>query len=418
MTQNFKKLALAAGVSVGMAAMSMPSHATINGAPGEALLVPLVVYATPGVSGYYANTYVQVSTPGAIGFDDVPNIFLDSNTTPTNADATLFPLNESLAKVGGATIHWYWFDARSVHRLDKPLHVTANDTVFIDWEASARSSGTTYDGVAGYMVIGTETARRGVAADFNLFGDAWLALDAVGDLNDAGTFNEDGAALASIPVYPMADGKDQKDDKGNPLLSIADGVHYKGGIPDAVSPLISGMRTNRSDGVADLTAFDLTLFSRYEPSLHVVWLDQNLGSTSAPNYVPVDVYDSEEMACSATVDLRNELNVIWIKQLDGNGVPVNPDQKFFAQTAEGLCHSSNDTVALGQPSFVTYYLDEYVDTNVDRPESAGVVFTLIWATDGPNQDTNGFIDRNADEWSYSAFGQTMLLGHERGLFRQ
>ncbi|WP_295402326.1 hypothetical protein [uncultured Thiocystis sp.] len=409
MTQNFKKLAIAAGVSVGMAALSMPSHATITGSVGEALLVPLVVYATQDVSGYYANTYIQVSTPGAIGFDDVPNIFVAPNTTPTNADATLFPLDADLQSKTTGIIHWYWFDARSIHRLDKPLPVTANDVVTIDWADAAASSGIQYDGVAGYMVVGTETARRGEAANFDMFGDAWLAMDVT-------ALDGTEAVLASIPVYPLSDGVDAEDADGEPLLTITDSVHYKGGIPNAVSPLIAGMRTNRSDGIADLTAFDLTLLSRLEPSIHVVWLDQNLDEVDGYSTdIPVDVYDSDEVACSATVSIENELNVIWIDEIGVDGIPVDADEIFFAQTSESLCIPNYvDAAGLNVSSFVTYYIDEYVDTDVDRPESAGVAFTLVWAVEGNNVDTT----IGKDWFNYTAFGQTMLLGHERALFRQ
>jgi hypothetical protein len=327
----------------------------------------------------------------------------------------LFPLDPDLQDSNTAIIHWYWFDKRSVHRLDKPLEVTANDVVTIDWADAAASSGIQYDGVAGYMVVGTETARRGEAANFDMFGDAWLAMDVT-------ALDGTEAVLASIPVYPLSDGADAEEADGDPLLTIADSVHYKGGIPDAVSPLISGMRTNRSDDIPDLTAFDLTLLSRLEPSMHVIWLDKNLdeivdidGDGVVDKYstdIPVDVYDSDEVACSATVSIENELNVIWIDEIGTDGIPVEADEIFFAQTSESLCIPNyEDAAGLNVSSFVTYYIDEYVDTAADRPESAGVAFTLIWATEGDN-------DVDLGPWSYTAFGQTMLLGHERGLFRQ
>ncbi|MBK5967070.1 hypothetical protein CCR95_24125 [Thiocystis minor] len=410
MTQNFKKLAIAAGVSVGMAALSMPSHASIMGAAGEALLVPLVVYATPAISGYYANTFVQVSTPGAIGFDDVPNIFISPNTTPTNADATLFPLDADLQSATTGILHWYWFDHRSIHRLDKPLRVTPNDVVTIDWYQASRPS-TKYDGQAGYMVVGTETARRGEAANFNMFGEAWLAMDVVG----VDGFNEAGASLATVPVYPMSDGAD------GDFLTLQDSVIYKGGIPNQVSPLIAGVRTNRSDGIPDLTAFDMTLLTRTQPSMHVVWLDVNLDEVDGYSTdIPVDVYDSDEVACSATVSLKNELNVIWIDQVVApSGVAVDPEEIFFAQTNETLCVPSIDKAAsLTSPSFATYYLDEYVDTDVDRPESAGVAFNLVWADSTVGTNVDDGEDTIDGPWSYTNFGQTMFLAHDRGSFRQ
>lgn len=416
MTPKFKKLAIAAGVSSAISMMSMPSHAVIQGAAGEALLVPLVVYATPGVSGYEANTIIQVSIPGSIGFDDVPNIFTAPNTTPTNPGATpeagptLFPNDPDLGKSDVAKIHWYWFDERSVHRLDKPLPVTANDVVVIDWQAQAQSSGTRYDGAAGYMVIGTEIARRGERANFTMFGDAWLELD---------VFGLGYSTLASIPVLPMADGRDGmygRDANGQNQIGPADNVVYKGGIPTQVSPLISGMRTNRSDGIPDITVFDLPLFSRIMPSMHVVWLDRNLDPTSDAqgNYsypVAVDVYDSEEVACSATVSIPNELNVIWIDPVNQDtGIPWEWWDIYFAHHRETLClpDSSKGRTSVNRPNFVSYYLPEYVDTNADRPESAGVAFTLSWTL---NVDAT-----EPDEVRY--FEQTMILGHERGTYRQ
>ncbi|QIK38608.1 hypothetical protein GWK36_12145 [Caldichromatium japonicum] len=406
MTQNFKKLAIAASVSSALSMMSMPSHAVIQGSAGEALLVPLVVYATPDVSGYEANTIIQVSIPGSIGFDDVPNIFVAPNTTPTNPGATpeagptLFPNDPDLGKTDVAKIHWYWFDERSMHRLDKPLPVTANDVVVIDWRAQAQTSGSRYDGQAGYMVIGTEIARRGEPANFTMFGDAWLEIDA---------FGLGYSTLASIPVLPMSDGQDGMygvDANGQKNIGPADNVVYKGGIPAQVSPMISGMRTNRSDGIPDITVFDLPLFSRVMPSMHVVWLDRNLDST-----VAVDVYDSEEVACSATVSIPNELNVIWIDPVEPNtGIPQEWWDIYFAHHREPLClpDTSNGGSSVARPNFVSYYLPEYVDTNADRPESAGVAFTLSWTLNVDARDNS----------TVRYFEQTMLLGHERGTYRQ
>lgn len=397
MNSNFKKLAIAAGVSSALSMMSMPSQAVIQGSAGEALLVPLVVYATQAVSQYEANTIIQVSIPGSIGFDDIPNIFVAPSTTPTNpgetpeAGPTLFPSDAE-----ASTIHWYWFDHRSVHRLDRPLSVTANDIVQINWRESARSSGQVYDGIAGYMVIGTETARRGQAADFNMFGDAWLVFNP-----NPGNPNIP-EVLASIPVLPMSDGEDGtcgSNDRGLSYICSADNVVYSGGIPRDASPLISGMRTNRSDGIPDITVFDVPLFDRTLPSIHVVWLDENL---DADGRLAVDVYDSEEVACSATVEIPNELNVLWIPPVDAGGIPDANWPLFFAQHTENLCLPDIGRSA----NFVSYYLPEYVDTNADAPESAGIAFSLFW-----NGAFNG-----VNTWQN--FEQTMILGHERGTFRQ
>jgi len=402
MTSKFKKLAVAAGVSAGLAAMSMPSQAVITGAPGEALLVPLVVWAqghpvvdVPGAPVYNANTLIQVTVPGSIGFDDVPNLFTAANTTPTNAGPVLFPDDADLS--GGNTLHWYWFDHRSIHRLDRPVDVTANDTVTIDWQENASNR---YEGEAGYMIIGTETARRSGAADFSFYGDAWLEVTVQGS-----TPATSPTQLTTIPVIPMTDGED------GPLgtaISVTDNVKYRGGIPVEASPLIGGMRTNRSDGTVDLTAFDLPYSTRANTAtMQVVWMDRNLDDVDVDGstlpLVPVDVYDSEENACSASIELANELNVIWVPWLNGDATPVAP---YFAQTVENLCLAEADNVL--EPGFVTYYLDEYVDNAVDAPETAGVAFSIFWEA---NDGLLGSFD-NVD-----SFSMRTVMGHERGTFR-
>ena len=58
MNAKFKKLAIAAGVSTALAGASMPSHALVEGLPGEALLVPFVL-AVGGV-----DTIVQLTVAG------------------------------------------------------------------------------------------------------------------------------------------------------------------------------------------------------------------------------------------------------------------------------------------------------------------------------------------------------------------
>ena len=121
-----------------------------------------------------------------VGFDDVPNIFIAPNSTPTNPEATLTPINPNVKGV-----HWYWFDFRSVHRLDRPVPITANGVATINWQAAAAGTGTKWDGVPGYMVIGTEVARSGAPANFDMFGDAWLEMSVIAE--------SDATVLATIP---------------------------------------------------------------------------------------------------------------------------------------------------------------------------------------------------------------------------
>jgi len=352
MNPNFKKLALAAGISASLGAATLPAHAVMLGDAGEALLVPLVRHGgdLPGAT----NTYINVTVPGTVGFDTIPNFFTAPHTTPTNPGPTLFPDAASLQ--GGNSIHWYWFDTRSVHRLNGEIPVTADDVVTIDWLEASNGA---FAGEAGYMVIGTETARTRAAADFAMFGEAYYEIYSPDPFNPVGT-------LAPIPVLPMSDGADGAFDS---VPSMEDNVKYTAsGIPRAVSPLASGMRTNRSDGILDdTTVFDLSLGDRNFPSVHVVWLDTNLNSRGRG--INVDVYDSEELSCSDSIDLPDELNYIRINNWANQ--PEPEDYKNYCLPA-----GSPFTGATEHYGYVTYYVPEYIDTGINEPESAGVAFSI------------------------------------------
>ena len=365
MNPNFKKLALAASITAGLGAASLPANAIVVGAAGEALLVPLVVHG--GDQAGASNTYINVTVPGTVGFDGVPNDLTAPWTTPTNPGPTLFPDSEALE--GGNEIHWYWFDQESKHQLNGQAPVTADDVVTIDW---LEASDGDFAGQPGYMVIGTEQARTRAAADFAMFGEAWLEL--YDPFFGIGT-------LAPIPVLPMADGADGASDSRPTRL---DNVKYFGnGIPRAVSPLISGMRTNRSDGLSDdFTVFNLALGDRNFPSVHIVWLDTNLGG--AGGGLGVNVFDSDERVCSDAVDLPDELNVIWIPDVWGTAAesPIGPDVQVQDYCLPDGATFSRDAEA---PGFVTYFLPEYIDNNIDAPESAGVAFSIHMDWDANDQ---------------------------------
>ncbi|UHD14528.1 hypothetical protein [Thiocapsa bogorovii] len=239
--------------------------------------------------------------------------------------------------------------------MNRIVPVTADDVVVIDW---LQASGGARAGEEGYMVIGTETARTGAAADFAMFGEAWFEL--YDPETGVGT-------LAPIPVLPMSDGADGAFDSP---VSVADNVKYNSqGIPRAVSPLISGMRTNRSDGILnDTTVFNLALSDRNFPSIHVVWLDVNLGNDGVG--LGVDVFDSDELSCSSSVDLPYELNVIYVPEAFGD-----TDGNEFVDDTNAFCLPT--AAAATEVGFVTYYIPEYIDTNINQAESAGVAFSIL-----------------------------------------
>jgi hypothetical protein len=345
MNKNLMKVVLGAAVAASVTAASMPSRAIMVGVAGEALLVPLVVWGGSGTTADpNVNTIIRVTIPDTFGFDSLPNIFTAPHTTPTWSSAALFPPDPDRNWPGKSSIltsaiHWYWFDQYSVHRLNRGVPVTANDVVEINWRDVA---GRAWANQRGYMVIGTEAARTGAPANFAMFGDAWLVFSNRVESEDSDTR----ARAAMVPVLPMSDGADGP---FNSPVTVDDNVKYANGIPRQVSPLISGMRTNRSDGERDdTTVFDLTLGKRYDGlTISVVWLDVNQGSPASN--------------------------------------PTGP--------------TVNDEGGL-----VTYNLPEYIDNNVDAPESAGVAFSLILGSDVLYTPPN------------TLWGGT-TLGHERGTFK-
>jgi hypothetical protein len=128
-----------------------------------------------------------------------------------------------------------------------------------------------------------------------MFGDAWVIWPTNIGLIDS-----------KIPVLPMSDGADTT---GVTIPTTVNNViHSSNGAIVAASPLSSGMRTNRSNGngLADYTLFDLTMSNRFLPTLHVIWVDENIGQANTAY-----VYNDQEQDCSMTLPIANELNVYW-----------------------------------------------------------------------------------------------------------
>lgn len=349
--QNLAGLALLATVCVGLGAAVTPVNAVMLGEAGEALLIPLVQHSDPppGVG----DTYIRVTVPGTIGFDAIPNGFTAPHTTPTNPGPTDDPADADL--MGGNAIHWYWFDRSGTHRRNGRIPVTANDVVWLDW---LKLSGGAFAGEAGYMIVGTETGRTGAAADFAMFGEAWVDYYSAGQVG----------SKVPIPVLPLNDGPDGG---SSSAVSVADNVKYSAGIPRAASPLYSGMRTNRSDGeLNDTTVFNLSLGAGGLPALHVIWLDMNPGGASRP--LVLEPADDEEHVCSGTVDQGSRsVRVLVVPQ--------------HADATDQSCTRPESDFGTTEPQrgfgFVRYSIPEYIDTGIGAPESAGVAFSIMADSD-------------------------------------
>ena len=208
--KKYHKLLLASGVATALAGMSMPSHAIIEGAAGEALLVPFVLYSNPNNAPLdfdftepSINTLIMVTTPSAVGRDTIPNFFTAPNTTPTNPGppTTEMPdpdLGEEFAFSAG--IHYYFFNSESGEELDGTIPVSPDDMTLINWGDLVEKRGTDrLNGLKGYMVITNEKGTNGWAwrdaARFTMFGDAWMIWPTNIGLIDT-----------KVPVLPMSDG--------------------------------------------------------------------------------------------------------------------------------------------------------------------------------------------------------------------
>ena len=380
------------------------------------------------------DTVIEVWVPGSLGFDAIPNLYTAANTTPTNVPTAITPADPDLipspsALATDSAIHWYWFDKRSVEKASGVIPVTANDAVQISWTEAANGS---FQNQPGYMVIANQSARTGQAAKFSMFGNAWLT----GAISfDPGNFGGSGVGFPlignSIPVLGMNDGVDGAPAPGSTSNcaqpTAQDSVKYRGGRPCAVSPVIAGFRTNRSDGEFDLWAMDLALSNRLLPTIHVIWIDQNLDNersidasyptnTATPNpQAFIDVYDLDELACNTTIKLPNELNVLWIPPayLVPEAQEVVPFYEEFLWTTqvEPLCVVSDQNPdALFTSGFVQYKMDEYIDTDVNRAESSAFAFSI--KVDG------GFVsnDRIPVPNSFFAFLES-AIGHDLGTFK-
>jgi len=440
MNSRFKRLSTASAIALGLTCGAGSAGAAVLGGAGEALLVPLAVWSsgviTPPPAGSpftvpsftpAVDTIVEVIVPGSVGFDDIPNIFTAANTTPTNVPTALTPADPDLMGGPNSSIHWYWFDRRSVERMSGSIPVTPNDVVQISLTEIANGQ---YQNQPGYMVIANQSARNGDAAAFSMFGNAWLtgAINIDGILAGTGGI---GFPLIgqTIPVLGMNDGADGPNPAGTNCghPDLSDSVKYRGGRPCAVSPVVAGFRTNRSDGDFDLWAFDLALSNRLLPTIHVIWVDQNLnqpsainaaypGNTALPNAVAsTDTFDLDELSCNGSVTLPNELNVLWIPPayLTPEQFELVPFYQPFAWTTQSelLCVVSDaNPAALISAGFVQYRLDEYIDTDVNRAESSAFAFSI--KVDG------GFVSNDPlpiPDTFYMLLESS--LGHDLGTFK-
>jgi hypothetical protein len=365
MNKRFQKIAISTAVTAALAGVSLPSQAIVVGNAGEALLVPLVMH-DGGVTGL--NTLIEIEVPASVGWEDVANIYTAPHVTPTNPNFTLNPPDADIN-----TLHWFFFDNMSKHKVNDDIPVTPDDIVQINW---LDASGGAWEGVPGYMVITNESSfLTGKGAQFSMFGNAWL-------VNDTGL-------AASIPVLPLTDGDDGVNDVPTNDNNVIYGPNGTGGIVSQVSPLISGIRTTYSDGIRnDITVFDMALSSQGLATYHVIWADKNIGNSN----VWVEVYDTEENACSSGVPVPHEVNIIRIA---GGADPMIPYTSTYTP-----CSPAGAT---GADGFISYRLPEYQDRGTMTPETSIVAFSIVSKVIGDGA-INNFVAETA-------------LAFDRGMFK-
>jgi len=455
---NTKKLLLASGVATALAAASMPSYAIIEGTAGEALLVPFVLYSNPvgdisilpDIDEPSINTIITVTTPSAIGKDTIPNFFTAPSTTPTNPgppvteqkdpDLTRVSKNSNAQEDYVEALHLFFFDQKSVEAFNISIPTSADDFSVINWGDMVEKYAPYLRGVKGYVVITNDKEttpgwKWRDAARFTMFGDAFMIWPTNIGLIDT-----------KIPVLPMSDGADEA---GVTVPSTPNNVIFNSsGEIIAASPLTSGMRTNLSNGnfvkgdEGDYTLFDLTMSNRFAPTLHVIWVDENIGQRNTAY-----VYNDVEQDCSMTLPIANELNVYWtslptlfpgakclINPVTGDPVMQDPEPVDGPACVPGilpalpwldatleLCYPEGDfKVGLDllngdifYPGFVRFKINEYIDTGKGSPDSAAVAFSIQLQVDVLDEERRNLVNLKVIP---TVLPVETALGHERGQF--
>jgi len=390
---RFYKLFVAAGMVIVVAASSTQAQAITLGLPGDALLVPFVLYS--GQGGIDINTRIYIKCPKRWRLPDgtittVPaGVNFDNELQDTDGDgAREGNGDDGMIPVAGLRYHWFFFGADGTHRVDFEGVCIPDDMDLIDWAKvdSSFTAGALED-VPGYIVITNDTPPRAsppgsVGANFVMHGNASMSF---GPLGVRGT--------AAIPVIPLSDTPD-----ATTAPVEGDNVVYENfgiGIP-SVSPIDHAMRMNDGNGIdTDLIFFDMILGQKNLPgtstinltpshdTMHVIWLDRS----SAGRTANIDVFDGYVNQCSSTVDLGVELNLVYIQgQYSENLTQFKPsggrvDPRIICNPSAPVAPTTfPDPLSAAKrfPRYVRYDLREVGDElGGGRVDSAAVAFSLI-----------------------------------------
>jgi hypothetical protein len=341
MFMNMKKTSLALAVTAAFSVVAMPSHATVYGVPGEALLIPFAAqdYGEPtgGPINDTSNVYTAVilTTPRSVGTDTV----LNGYTLPNVLDGKpvyQFPGSDSV------TVHWTAFNDKSVEIENGTFQMSADDVYLWSPEEANLSE------YIGYVVFSDDSAIDGTkAATFAMGGNAFMLMEesceALGE-EDVGLCSDESAETNfTLPVVPMSDGIDYclqrgvipppgpvpgtlagdcANDSGNAHLAI----DYKNNVVAQnypavglanrvghVSPLVAGVRlqapfTGAADGTGGTFNYTLAngLFSHYDGNwTHVFWFSDNDPNRTVTT---VALDDDQTRRSCLPIDMPNELH--------------------------------------------------------------------------------------------------------------
>lgn len=425
---NFKKFGVAAAVASALGAAGA-AQATTLGAPADALLVPFV-FAGPNARGVVTNTLIGVTVGDPNRAN--PSQFLDLSTVtpPVIGVGTLSPYATKFVdgEIGGTAycnssgqLHWYFFDIDSNEVANGTIPVTCEDFVRIDWNFLVEGNGTTAApgfpsarNLPGYMVIADD--RNGSSRDSGLilYGAAYQ-------------IQGDWKTQAFIPLVPLVDRADG---------SAGDEVIRSGSFVSNVNPVTAGILLpslgtgatpggTPGNGVPGSVGNNTSRFSlRYvadtasdtfpTATTMVLWFPDLGYGDRIRQRTNILVFNTEEGAVSATVDIPHELNLV---QVDPDGDPAKPRAPHTAVLRDGLRHTEADragVTAVGSAvntGFVLFDIKDYygsatvvVDGNSKSQANsvtpvegsrAGFAFSLI------NVGTSGNVQSE--------------LAHERGL---
>jgi hypothetical protein len=413
---KMKKLAIIAGLSAAMGGGASSALAAIPGVPGEANLVPMVLNGNP--DGVALQTYIGLYVPETIGEDTVISEYTALNAAPTTTDQSFD---------GQDAIYWELFDVNSKKIEDGECDASPGDVVIWSTDPlinqvqaqqtaelnlnpdSSRipipTCGPSNDFRIGYVTFQTNKGSKGEAADFAFSGYAAVVSNGVFGM---------GPSMASVPVFPMADG----DDTIYPTLTFRNSIINQpppGATGEPViqaAPITSGMRMNNADGAFDEVWAEMPIqgIAAGSPrSVHVLWFDKNDENRSAD----LIVWDDMEGDCSDSIKLPRELNIwIWNQEFNNTGfgnIPrgwtnlsdpmkatpyvdkaltdlveaVQPSDRTFGYQSREYCTPDYWEAGVAQAPIpyvgalfgnVTYKLDEENPSTVNNVDAAAAIF--------------------------------------------